>query len=99
MGMSTKMPRVTYPGAHPIGSRLLATGSGQGEGETVIADRGLTRLSADRALIVAQGVHVGVEAVMKRELDDVEGSSNLARPRIDGSHPVHVLTEASRVAP
>src|SRR5215831_17735711 len=61
------------------------------------AHRRLPGLAPDRTLIVAQCIEVRIQAVMDRQLNDVECSANLAGLWINSGHAVHVLAEATRV--
>src|SRR5215470_12110378 len=84
-------------GAHSVGGGFPAPRRGEREGKAVVAYCRLARLAPDRALIVTQRIEVRIQAVMDRQLDDVECSANLAGLWINSGHAVYVLAEASRV--
>src|SRR5262249_23074861 len=82
-------------GTRPAGGGFAAPRGGEREGKAVVAHRRFTRLAPDRTLVVAQRIEVRAQAVVDRQLDDVEGATNRAGLRIDSGHAVHVLAEAS----
>src|SRR5213080_1639731 len=84
-------------GTHSVGGGFPAPRGGEREGKAVVAHRRFAGLAPYRTLIVAQRIEVRTQAVMDRQLNDVECAANRARLWINSGHAVHVLAEASRV--
>src|SRR5437879_9426611 len=85
------------PRTHSVGGGFPASRGGEREGKAVVAYRRFAGLAPYRTLIVAQRIEVRIQAVVDRQLDDVECATNLAGLRINSRHAVHVLAEATRV--
>src|SRR5215467_2047587 len=84
-------------GTHSVGGGFPAPRGSEREGKTVVAHRRLAGLAPYRTLIVTQRIEVRIQAVMDRQLDDVECRANRAGLWINSGHAVYVLAEASRV--
>src|SRR5262245_66460728 len=84
-------------GTHSVSGGFPTPRGGEREGKAVVAHRRLAGLAPYRTLIVAERIEVRIQAVMDRQLDDVERPANLAGLRINAGHAVHVLAKAAGV--